>query len=887
MKTNLFKYSFGTGFILVLAACSTKKDSLINRNFHAVNTEYNILYNGNIALEAGIKDLKNQYKDNFWEPLPIERMQITKEEMLPGQTKNANFERAETKAIKAIQKHSMNIQGEERNPQMDEAHLLLGKARYYDKRFIPALEAFNYVLYKYPKSDKIYEVKVWREKTNIRMENDALAVKNLKILLNDIKFKDQIIADANAILAQAFLNLEQQDSAVVALKKAVVYTRENEEKARYRFILGQLYDKKQEKDSAFLAYQAVIDMNRKSPRQYVIQAHAHQAAYFDFEHGDTLLFVKKYNKLLKDRENRPYLDVLNHQMGLFYEKAGDQKKAMAYYNKSLRTDSQDQYLAASNYRNMAEMYFHNAKYPTAGKYYDSTLIRLNNRTREYRNIKKKRENLVDVIKYEAIAQHNDSILKLVAMSDEDKASFFQDYIVKLKKEDALRKIQEEAAAASQNNSGNMGNTGTPMAGNTDSNDPNSTMASKRKAMEEMNSGIVPPPTDGPVPPVTGNTTSSTFPFYNPTTLAYGKNEFRKKWGKRTLKDNWRLSVIKSTIDLAPEEITDTDTAEGTKEKVENPAYNTDFYISQIPTDTKVIDSLGKERNFAYYQLGIIYKEKFKENQLAASKLEQLLENKPEERLVLPTLYNLYKIYEITDPAKAEAMKARIVRDYPETRYAQILENPTSAETIAGSPEEVYAKLFRVYEKEDYKAVLATSDALIDQYTGEDIVSKFELLKANTLGKLKGLGEYKTALNFVALNYPNSEEGKQAESLLHNTIPTLESAKFDAVESASWKIIFKVGENEKDKIKYLQDKLKKVVEDRKFERLTLSFDNYTMDNNFIVIHNLRSEAAARNLETILKEYKDYKITEPAIIISSENYKIVQFRKNIEEYLTLKK
>jgi len=58
----------------------------------------------------------------------------------------------------------MNIDGSEKNPQMDEAHLMLGKSRYYSQRFVPALEAFNYVLYKYPSSDKIYEVKIWREK---------------------------------------------------------------------------------------------------------------------------------------------------------------------------------------------------------------------------------------------------------------------------------------------------------------------------------------------------------------------------------------------------------------------------------------------------------------------------------------------------------------------------------------------------------------------------------------------------------------------------------------------------------------------------------------------------------------------------------------------------
>jgi hypothetical protein len=75
-------------------------------------------------------------------------MQITDEVTADGKAKNADFELAETKATKAIQKHSMNIDGRERNFQIDEAYLLLGKARYYDQRFIPALDAFNYILYK-------------------------------------------------------------------------------------------------------------------------------------------------------------------------------------------------------------------------------------------------------------------------------------------------------------------------------------------------------------------------------------------------------------------------------------------------------------------------------------------------------------------------------------------------------------------------------------------------------------------------------------------------------------------------------------------------------------------------------------------------------------------
>lgn len=882
LKTNILKYALLLGFFAFLIACSTKKDTFINRNMHALSTEYNILYNGEIALQAGITELKTQYKDNFWEILPVERMQVNQETMLPGDKKNPNFERAETKAIKAIQKHSMYIEGGEKNPQMDEAHLLLGKARYYDQRFVPALEAFNYILYKYPNSDKIYEAKIWREKTNMRMENDALAVKNLRKLLEEIKFKDQIFADANATLAQAFLNIEEKDSAISKLKLAVEYTKESEERARYYFILGQLYDSQHKKDSAIAAYQSVIDMKRKSPRRYVIQAHAKQAQYFDYKSGDTLAFVEKYKDLLEDRENRPYLDVINHQMGLFYDALEKDEEAKKYYNKSLRANSQDNYQIASNYRNLAEINFNDAKYSVAGQYYDSTLVRMDQRTREYKAIKKKRENLVDVIKYEAIAKTNDSILHIVALSDDGKKSFFDEVIARLKKEDEEK--AKKALLVSQSQPAGVQNS--------DATDEE-VLKSASKAMSNKSKQAALAEEMSMAPPAVGGSTASNFYFYNPTTVAYGKNEFRKNWGNRTLKDNWRLSQGKSKIgfgndDTGSEEVASSEETDTKEEKIDV-RYTVDYYLKQLPTEQKAIDSLAKERNFAYYQLGLIYKDKFKRYELATGRLEKLLENNPEERLILPSMYNLYKIYEVTNREKAEAMKQRIISQYPESRYATILKSsPADLIKANDTPDAAYNKLFKIYESGQYQAVITESEALIELYAGEDIIPKIELLKANTIGKLKGLDEYKGALNYVALNYPNSKEGKEAESLLATNIPQLETIAFDKEIPISWKILYKVGPNPDDKnTKILQEKIKKFVSERTIDKLSTSFDVYTVNESFVAIHGIKTEENAKDIASILKDYKDYKIADNAIIISNENYKVVQIKKNLVDYLTIKK
>ena len=870
MKTSTFKYTIVAIIVIFFVACSTKKNTLLSRNYHALSTKDNILYNGGIALEKGIADLKSQFKDNFWETLPVERMQISQEQMTPGQTKNANFELAETKATKAIQKHSMNIDGSEKNPQMDEAHLMLGKARYYDQRFVPALEAFNYVLYKYPNSDKIYEVKIWREKTNMRMDNDALAIVNLRKLLKEIKFKDQIFADANATLAQAFLNLEEKDSAVAKLKIATKFTKSDEEKARYHFILGQVYEKMGYKDSAFAKYQEVINMKRKAARQYIIQAHARQAAQFDVAKGDTIAFLKKYNALLKDRENRPYLDVLNHQMGLFYDKFKKPETANFFYNKSLRKRSDDSYLTASNYRNLADIYFNKAKYVTAGKYFDSTLTVLNSRSREFKLITKKRQNLEDVIKFEGIAQRNDSILKIAALSPTAKESYYKEYIDNLKKD--AQKRQELAAKKAKEEGQTSSTTDNPFSNKDGGKEALSNSSSKQDVS----------PSTTPNPSFSG-ATGSTFYFYNPSTVAFGKIEFKKKWGDRAHVENWRLSKETAKEDKTPEETTDV-ADNGDKPKEVDPKYTTDFYIKQIPTSAKVLDSIGTERNFAYYQLGVIYKEKFKEYKRAAEKLEKLLDNKPEERLILPSMYNLFKIYEIIDKEKALAMKSKIIAQYPDSRYAQIISNPNPDAQLSSEPEVVYLMMYKEYENGLYREVFPKAEAAIQQFTGDEMLPKFELLKAHLVGKLKGLAEYKKALNYVALTYPNSEEGKSTELFIANKIPYLESLSFNSEFPLSWKILYRADNLEDKETKELLEKLKKFAKERTIEKLAISTDLYTIDKNFIVVHGIKDLENAKGIAQVLKEFKEYKIAVPAIVISSENYKVVQVKKNIDDYVS---
>lgn len=839
---GIYKFTLFLLAILLLAACSRKKNTFLNRNMHAVSTEYNILYNGEVSFEDAKKQLAAGYRDNFWEILPVERIEVEEAEAkAPGANKSGAFNRAEEKAAKAIQKHSMYIDGSEHNPQIDEAYMLLGKARYYDGRFIPALDAFNFILDRYPTSNSINKAKVWKAKTNIRLKNEEYAIENLKKMFEQEELDEEDRADGAAMLAQAYMNLDSLPQALVYMKMAAEYIKDKELKGRYTFIKGQLYNQLNEKDSANIAFDEVIKMNRKTSRSYLINAYMEKARNFDYDNEDRVAFLKLLNELEKDRENRPFLDRIYHQTGEFHRYTDSVEGAVTFYNKSIKSFKQDRTLQSLNYQILAEINFDHSEYKNAGAYYDSTLTFMANNSREWRRVKKKRENLDDVIKYEDIATRNDSILRLVNMSDAEQLAYFAEYTEKLKEKavkDSLEAVKNEKRIADNE------------------------FYKKDKSSS-------------------GNTKGSTFYFYTQSTVAYGKQEFRKIWGDRRLEDNWRLSSKKSAVGSMDDEVKE--------EKVpiaENELYKPETYIAMIPTEEKVIDSIGKDRNFAYYQLGLIYQEKFKEYELAANRLEKMLTFNPEERLVVPAEYNLFKIYEILNrPDRAEYYKNDILTNHADTRYAEILRNPNSQlPTDESSPEFKYNQLFREFEAQQYADVIEKCEEYIMMYNGTDIVPKFELLKATAIGREDGFDAYKTALNFVSLNYPNSDEGKQAQNIYSNILPKIESSDFIPDDQGDkWKLVYKFPIDQNEDAQKLKATLDKAITEFNYTNLKTSIDYYDPQTELVIVHGLNSLLGARGFAEVLKEKKEYKVKWSYFEISTPNYKTVQIHKNLKDYM----
>ena len=261
-------------------------------------------------------------------------------------------------------------------------------------------------------------------------------------------------------------------------------------------------------------------------------------------------------------------------------------------------------------------------YVKAGAYYDSLIPLYDFNSIERRRTKRKRENLTEVIEYENVAKETDSLSSLLRMSAEERIAFFENHI-------ARKRAAEEKKI--------------------------DTLKSKGVKLPFFTKSV------------------SDFYFYNSMLLLRGKQEFSATWGDRPNVDNWRSAYEL----IAVEEVLEQDSValEQPPRQKEIIVETAESYVKRLPATEKEQDSIQILNHNTYLQLGIIYKEKFKNYDLATKRLTQLLEKNPGSNEAASAMYHLFKIYEEKDPLLSNKYATALLADFPDTVFAKFLSNP--------------------------------------------------------------------------------------------------------------------------------------------------------------------------------------------------------------------
>jgi len=819
-------------FIVVsLVNCSTQRNNLVNRNLHKLSTKYNVLFNGNEALNKELMQMDATYHDNFFDLLSVEKFDAEYEIYIPGQEKtSANLERAEEKAVKAIQKHSMNIHGVQENSQIDNAYLLLGKTRYYQKRFLAALDAFNYILDNDFKSDIRPLVKLWQAKSDIRMENYSRAIRNLKFLGNNKSAPQEVRAEANAYLGQALIDIDSLSKAVKYLELAAELSKGKEEKSRYHFVAAQLLDRISLKDSAVQSLRKIEAQKR--PRKYSLQAELYRYHLsLDKTEQHPEMFKALYTKL-KRYEYHKFYPYINYEIGEIFHSDDSLKTAVDYYTKAARSD--DKQLKEKAYEQMVSIGFYKKDYLMAGTYLDSLLAVMPHETLKYLKTKHKRNNIDDIIVLEKRIKRNDSIMELVKADSLGRVKIIQAYIDKLREDEAK-----------------------------------SVEATEDEDFSKVKSKY------------------TSFYFYNKSLASKGADEFENIWGKMSLADMWRLSNKMAFEDDDADndddgdDVDNTDTDDDTEANVPD-KYKVAFYYKKIPTEKKVIDSILGVANYSHYQVGMIYYEKFKELEKAQENLEKMLAENPKEELIPPAKFNLHKVYkDLGKNLLAENLASEILTDYPNSIYADLIKNPDKiSERSNKAFQTAYHKLYKLYKEQKFDSLLNTSEPMLRKYSFHPELGKVEILRATALAKTEGVAVYEKALQDIIIKYPKSKYEEEAKKRM-TLAKKYNKMVYTSAKSNSYKLVIPFDIFSAQSDLYI-DCIKQVLINNKSEHLLISKDPFTRKQSFVVVHNFLSEESAKYLTSLLAETSCR--ADNNFVISSDNYKMLQLTKKLKEYKT---
>jgi len=326
---------------------------------------------------------------------------------------------------------------------------------------------------------------------------------------------------------------------------------------------------------------------------------------------------------------------------------------------------------------------------------------------------------------------NDSILNLAKMSPEQKTDFFSKYIAKIKVKEEKEELERRRAERSKGFDGGDYNAA-------------SIFANSSNAFEDF--GV----------------SNRGFYFSNTGTVSKGSQTFKQTWGERALVDNWRSSKKMATIEDMKND------ALGTT-AVPNPRrFEPAFYIEQIPTDLAKLDQLKKDRDTASLGLGVMYQNYFTNTPLATKTLYDLVDVKPEEKVMLQALYEIFAMNYLKNPQVAERAKQILLKDYPYTSYAEFARNPKSSTFVKSSAdvETQYKQAFSLYESEKFGESKDIIEQTIQKYPKDALVPKLYLLNAFNSGKSSGKEVMILQLEQIALNYSKTPEGEKAKEMLN-------------------------------------------------------------------------------------------------------------------------
>jgi len=707
-----------------VSSCDKNRDTFLNRSYQNMVAHYNVYFNGEQKLEETRYSLEKAHVDDYSEVLDV--FPYGSEDNRKSQSGNMD---------EVIKKASRVIAERPISKWVDDAYFMMGKAYFFKGDYFAAIETFQFLNSQFKGSKISYEATLWIIKSYVLLGKAADAEAIIGLLNNDPKFPEKLKTRLHEVSAYVYIRVEKYKAASIALEKAMPLAKGSYTKARYHYILGQLYDKQGERNKARKHYKAVT--KGTPPYEMAFNAKINLARNYNPNNPSEVKSAKKYLKsMLRDDKNISYFAQIYYELGLIEKKEGDMNVAVDYFRQSNQNNKGNGDQKALCFLELADIYFSRPDYKNAQLYYDSAVFFLKPDFEDYDKLKAKQEVLSELIKNLILIRKEDSLLKVAELPIKDIDNLIDKAI---KDEKKRREDEEKKKKESPQNFGNPNIPQNPF-----------------NAQNNIGSG---------------------FYFEDPIQVARGFNEFSTKYGQRANVDNWQFKALEASN--APPSNGEDEGEPEEEDPTKKPEIPQDSaglvrqqYVQDIPFSPEAKKSAKDRMAAAYLKVGEIYYEQLGELVESEKAFKSYLTKYPKGDMIPKALYYLYKInsdQNLTDEANKH--KARLITEFSDSPYAKYLtQDPSQMESkeegIDPKIIAAYQQAYNSYKVSNFSGVIRDKRAFDKTYFGTPLQPKFDLLEALSYGRMDSVSRCILLLKNLVANYPTTAEALEAQQILN-------------------------------------------------------------------------------------------------------------------------
>ncbi|HEX5555275.1 MAG TPA: tetratricopeptide repeat protein [Chitinophagaceae bacterium] len=716
-----------------------KKFTLKRRLIQNMITRFNSYYNAHTKLSSILEAVEKEHQDDYDSLLSIYPY-------APGDftTMSTNLDSVIFNASYGIQIH------DPRSKWIDNLYLIAGKAYYFKKDYADAVKAFKYIIKNEgaktaegapevigsrgsvpeaqisvatPEKKKLFyhrpsrnDAFVWLVRTYIDSGSLDQAASLMSTLKTDPAFPERLQLDLAVAETRLYFHQLLPKKAIPFLAKAAALQPDGHLKARWEYLLGQLYQQRGDWANALGHYKRVIHLPTDPMMHFyaylnMTELHILQDKE-DFATGSRLL-LKMARKEKYDR----YRSIIYFSLGRMAIKSRLPDKAIPYLMESLRHNPENVSQKLASSRLLAVTFYNTGRYRLAKMYYDSTAMLMTPGAQGAGTVNLRREALAGVMDQLNVIGRQDSLQRLATMP-QDELKTYLEQIVK----DSLRARKRRNLVI---------NKPAIKGGNPE------TAALPRSQTQDSQSN---------------SPQTQAWYFYNPALRAKGFSIFRSRWGKRPLADNWRTAGASgqtpAVAALHPSLPADSSAKARPEEGTSSDVAGLMANIPLKPEQKKASDDSIMQ---AMYQEANIFADRLDNDSASGNILRRLLSRFPESPLTAAIYYRLQLISTHLDSSfQADHYRQLLFEKFPESKYAAALSQAKKSTLPPTQPlaSRLYDAAYLHYLTGNYDRVLALKDSAMRLDPENQQKSRFDLLGAMVVIKQQSDSAGKNALRQV-------------------------------------------------------------------------------------------------------------------------------------------